>query len=401
MANKALSFDGQDDGVEVSHSPTLNPTNAITIEAWVYMRSVGSYPSIVTKTVSGQWNSYLFEFLTDTRKINLWLGGVNPSWNYTANSAMPLNQWTYIVATWDGTQLRYFFNGSPDGSYNKSGAITANSALLYIGRRCDGYYFDGVIDEVRISDIACTPEEILANWNDGLGKKLEVDEYTVALWHIDEGEGGTIFDETENDNDGTIVGASWVDGFPFPPNPGSIETFIPNAVGTTTELTDSPSAGDNYDKVDDTIGDPDDGTTLVYMYANADYLVDTYGIPDHSEGSDTINHVKVYIRCNSGGDGYPCKAKVTIYTHSTPYYGDVESLTATWVTFSKQWDKNPNTTEDWTWDEIDALEIGVALTDQNNYIVAQCTQVYAEVDYTAVAAGIPCHMDYYRRRREL
>jgi len=33
---------------------------------------------------------------------------------------------------------------------------------------------------------------------------------------MDEGTGGTIGDETANNNDGTIYGATWVDGFPFP-----------------------------------------------------------------------------------------------------------------------------------------------------------------------------------------
>ena len=34
----------------------------------------------------------------------------------------------------------------------------------------------------------------------------------VALWHFDENSGTTAYDSTENINDGTISGASWVDG---------------------------------------------------------------------------------------------------------------------------------------------------------------------------------------------
>ena len=33
-----------------------------------------------------------------------------------------------------------------------------------------------------------------------------------GYWLMDEGSGSVIYDETENDNDGTISGASWVDG---------------------------------------------------------------------------------------------------------------------------------------------------------------------------------------------
>ncbi len=35
---------------------------------------------------------------------------------------------------------------------------------------------------------------------------------TIALWHFDEGSGTTAYDETENDNDGTINGATWTTG---------------------------------------------------------------------------------------------------------------------------------------------------------------------------------------------
>jgi hypothetical protein len=40
-----------------------------------------------------------------------------------------------------------------------------------------------------------------------------VDKYTEALYHFDENTGSTAFDATTNNNDGTITGADWVQGF--------------------------------------------------------------------------------------------------------------------------------------------------------------------------------------------
>jgi len=40
--------------------------------------------------------------------------------------------------------------------------------------------------------------------------QFELDNNTVALWHFDEGSGNMIFDETSNNNDGTISGATWI-----------------------------------------------------------------------------------------------------------------------------------------------------------------------------------------------
>jgi len=82
------------------------------------------------------------------------------------------------------------------------------------------------------------------------------------------------------------------------------------------------------------------------------------------------------------GDTEGCLGKVAIRTHDTEYYGDEEALTTSYVTYSKQWDTNPNTGSAWTWDEIDALEIGATIKKVVSHS-ALLTQVYAEVDYAA------------------
>jgi len=39
--------------------------------------------------------------------------------------------------------------------------------------------------------------------------QLSLDSNTIALWHFNENSGNTLFDETSNNNDGTITGATW------------------------------------------------------------------------------------------------------------------------------------------------------------------------------------------------
>jgi len=43
-------------------------------------------------------------------------------------------------------------------------------------------------------------------------KQSGIDSSAVAMWHFDEGSGTTAYDETDNDNDGTINGATWTTG---------------------------------------------------------------------------------------------------------------------------------------------------------------------------------------------
>ena len=166
-----------------------------------------------------------------------------------------------------------------------------------------------------------------------------------------------------------------------------IETLRPNATGTNTDvLYQQSNSTAHWDKVSE--ASPDDWTTYVYE-TRAAYHVDTYNIPDHSSGSGPISNVKVYFR--SASTNVSLKAKAAVYTHSALYYGDEQSLNiGSFTTYSYQWNTNPNTGNAWTWAEIDALEIGVALQGQGapDWGMAMGTQVYVEVNYNTSDALI-------------
>ena len=162
----ALAFDGQDDYVNCGNDESLNLTKAISIEAWVFMKSPGNYPTIVSRSITN-WG-YILEFLTTTGKINLYLDSANPSWANVANSAVPLEKWTHIAASYDGKKIRYYFNGEPDGNYDAVKAENSSNAdEVHIGRRrlSEPHNFEGIIDEVRIYNRALGDAEVKVNMN--------------------------------------------------------------------------------------------------------------------------------------------------------------------------------------------------------------------------------------------
>jgi hypothetical protein len=78
--------------------------------------------------------------------------------------------------------------------------------------------------------------------------------------------------------------------------------------------------------------------------------------------------------------------KPVIYTNSKYYDSDTEvALTDSYVTSSWNHDINPVTSTNWTWAEIDNLEVGVALIG-SQFRYSNCTQVYVEVNYTPSAS---------------
>ncbi|GAI53198.1 unnamed protein product, partial [marine sediment metagenome] len=156
------------------------------------------------------------------------------------------------------------------------------------------------------------------------------------------------------------------------------ETLRPNAAGTYSQA-DPVGEVSNYLCVDEEVADDD--STYVETSGGATEI-DTYNIPDHSEGYGTISSVTVYVRCRASTTADLHAAETVIRTHSTDYFGTYTLLPTSYTDYSTTYNVNPNTTNAWTWDEIDALEIGVRLYDNDDDEV-RCTQVYVEVAYAA------------------
>ncbi len=165
----------------------------------------------------------------------------------------------------------------------------------------------------------------------------------------------------------------------------AIETLRPNAAGTYTELGVYPAdPATHYDKVDEATPDEND-TYVRNTISTGTYQRDTYNLPAHS-GSGIINSVIVYSRLLRWAQRI--FYKIDIYTHSTLHESPEVELTnfMSFETKNYQWTTNPDTGLAWTWDEIDALEAGIALRGDNyNGDQGRCTQVYVEVDYSEEA----------------
>ena len=71
-----------------------------------------------------------------------------------------------------------------------------------------GNYFSGELDDIAIWDQALTSDNISAIMN---GNPNLVSKGLVHYWNFDEGSGNTLYDQTENGSDGTIIGASWIE----------------------------------------------------------------------------------------------------------------------------------------------------------------------------------------------
>ncbi|MBN1358017.1 LamG domain-containing protein, partial [Candidatus Bathyarchaeota archaeon] len=86
-----------------------------------------------------------------------WAGALAP-----VNSYLAVGKWSHIVGTADTAthKVCLYIDGVKVDERSFSGQINTNSIAFQIGKRSDGGYFGGIIDEVRIYDRALSASEI-------------------------------------------------------------------------------------------------------------------------------------------------------------------------------------------------------------------------------------------------
>jgi hypothetical protein len=157
LMGKARSFSGSGQYVSVSDNDTLDISSNFTLETWVYPRSFSVQQNLVCKGDGNVAYNYCL-YLTASNGYILLGGGSYPN----SSIAPPLNQWSHIAVSFNGTSFYFYLNGQL--IYSIAGSLGAvNSYPLYIGyNNYSTQYFNGILDEIQISKRALSPEEIKA-----------------------------------------------------------------------------------------------------------------------------------------------------------------------------------------------------------------------------------------------
>ena len=203
--NYALEFNGVDQYVELP-SLKFDGSHPLTIEARVVPHRRAPAEGIVQicgftwfglAVGEGNWGGIL-QFPGST------LGKVGPA-TFLPDSSV------FLVAVADGNRVSLSVDGKPVTGEWIPLATYRNDVMSLIGAGYPsplpagrGAYFNGIIDEIRVSRIVRDPTLPLPTG------RLARDEHTLALYHFDEGTGDVLKDSSGNNHHGKIVGARWV-----------------------------------------------------------------------------------------------------------------------------------------------------------------------------------------------
>jgi hypothetical protein len=165
ILGKALDFDGSDDYVEVLHSFSLNiGDGGITLEAWI---NTDAFPSGDRWQVIGKVDAYALQ-VSDNGKVRVWLGPLT-TYVETDNVVLQSDEWYHIAGVYDGSTVKIYVNGNLEKEVSKTGDQATSTNNILIGARIPGGYFNGIIDNPRIWNIALTAEQILNIYQKGVG----------------------------------------------------------------------------------------------------------------------------------------------------------------------------------------------------------------------------------------
>jgi hypothetical protein len=153
-ANSAYLFNGSSNYMQIPTSISLvSPESGITMSAWVYVNNwySGRWAPVFTKSNTSHYGMYTMMLLQDDG-LEIELNSSRVYYPYT----FLLNNWYFVTYTWDGSQGRYYINGTNIGSSNLSGKINLDSKPLMIGKDTPEAteYLNGKLDDIRIYNYA-------------------------------------------------------------------------------------------------------------------------------------------------------------------------------------------------------------------------------------------------------
>jgi PKD repeat protein len=211
-AQASLSLNGANQFVLVPPNTNFTPTN-LTFEAWVYPKST-SCNTILSRGdgTYGNLTDYILNVGYNTNgcgtmmTVGFFAAG---AWD-TSSNTVPLNAWTHVAVTYDGTNKRFYINGVLDRTAVATNSLysTPGSPLLIgmQGTTCTCNFFNGQLAEVHVWNTVRTASQIQSDVTYSSGAQPGL----VAYYHLDEGSGTSAYDATGNGNTGTLeFGASW------------------------------------------------------------------------------------------------------------------------------------------------------------------------------------------------
>ncbi len=148
--------------IDCGNNASLNLTsNQLTLSAWIKPNAINGN-AIISKSVAATHVSPYYSWVLYTVSSGLHCRIDTTS---ATKGTLSVGQWQHTAAVYNGSLVTLFINGQSAGSFAKSGNLLSTTRNVRLGGRDTsplGEYFNGALDEVRISSVARSADWVRA-----------------------------------------------------------------------------------------------------------------------------------------------------------------------------------------------------------------------------------------------
>ncbi len=214
IPNRAYSFDGATNYIEIGDSPDFHSLNQVTLSVWFKTTDSSRF---WTKMVGKHYDAQFGSFYIVWEHQYVRFSAITPhQYPGIASGNIAYGNWHHACGVYDGTLMSLYVDGVLVNSAPNSGAIKETNYPVTIGRSEKwNEYYHGSIDDIRIYNRALAESEIQALYIEGgLGSSISgmkfndlndnsvKDSGEVGLSHWKIKISGEINDSTYTDADG-------------------------------------------------------------------------------------------------------------------------------------------------------------------------------------------------------
>ena len=164
--SNALQYNGSSHYASRAIHDKMKTVNAISLSVWIYSLENNAYQSIIAHCFdyAGENGGGLWKW--NSNKGYFRLGNGTSLYYIDTNNAIPMQEWHYLVGTWDGTDMHIYLDGVQQAStYAFAGPIPYNlNSPILLGKYNSAYY-NGKSDEICVYNRALSAAEILTRYN--------------------------------------------------------------------------------------------------------------------------------------------------------------------------------------------------------------------------------------------
>ncbi|HEX5168674.1 MAG TPA: LamG-like jellyroll fold domain-containing protein [Cyclobacteriaceae bacterium] len=157
----AYRFTSGSDVIYVDNKSELNFRDAITLSFWMSPGSAGHEAFLISH---GSWEERWKISITPDKKLRWTVKTENGVRDLDSKEALTNNEFIHVTCVYTGYSMELFIDGELDGFIAHDGKILTTGKQITFGQKDysdRGYYYNGVLDEIRIYDKTLQPDEII------------------------------------------------------------------------------------------------------------------------------------------------------------------------------------------------------------------------------------------------